>query len=52
MKKTLFLLFAFIFSISVKAQVSEAQRAQLIKDWERAKAYTAEYIALLPAECI
>jgi len=52
MKKTLFIFFSIIFSISVKAQVTEAQKAQLIKDWERAKVYTGEYLAVIPADQI
>lgn len=29
---------------------SEALKEQMIKDWERAKAYTAEYLAAMPAD--
>jgi len=43
--------------ISLSATVSMAQtvspdslKAQLIKDWERAKVYTAEYLAAMPAD--
>ena len=29
---------------------NDSLKAQMIKDWERAKAYTAEYLAAMPAE--
>lgn len=54
MRKIMFFicLFTSIFSIPATAQNSmgETLKAQLIKDWERAKAYTSEYLNAMPAE--
>ncbi len=36
--------------LSANAQFTEAYKAQMIKDWERAKAYTNEYLAIVPAD--
>lgn len=45
------ILFAFLGSFTVKAQplTSADIRAQMVKDWERAKAYTVEYLNTMPA---
>jgi uncharacterized damage-inducible protein DinB len=44
--------FAFIFSCSSYAQAlsSEDIKAQMVKDWERAKAYTVDYLNKMPAD--
>lgn len=50
---TLGLFAAFVTGSSeLKAQVSlgDQIKAQLVKDWERAKAYTDEYLATMPAD--
>ncbi len=36
--------------LSVNAQLGETVKAQLIKDWERAKAYTKEYLDAMPKD--
>lgn len=41
----------FLFVLQANAQFNnDSLKAQLIKDWERAKAYTAEYLAAMPAD--
>jgi len=45
--------FAILFSMSLiqaQAQSLETIREQMIKDWERAKAYTIEYLNTMPAD--
>ena len=53
-KKTLLLLplFIFITSSQIKAQsLSTADiKAQMVKEWERAKAYTIDYLNTMPAD--
>ena len=52
MKKNI-LLTASIFLLgllSANAQLGETVKAQLIKDWERAKAYTKEYLDAMPKD--
>ncbi|CAN5251778.1 hypothetical protein BH11BAC6_BH11BAC6_04460 [soil metagenome] len=50
----LFLLFLFtaVFSFrsSAQALTSEDIKAQMVKDWERAKAYTIDYLNTMPAD--
>lgn len=36
--------------ITVQAQTGEMIKSQLVKDWERAKAYTKEYLDAMPKE--
>src|SRR5689334_10782155 len=40
---------AFLSVAKVQAQSLEAIKAQMVKDWERAKAYTQEYLNTMPA---
>ena len=49
---TLFCLFVFLFSIAAKSQAltSADIKAQMVKDWERAKAYTVDYLNTMPAD--
>lgn len=50
-KPTTALLFATIFFTSVSfAQGNDSLKAQLIKDWERAKAYTKAYLDAMPMD--
>ncbi len=45
------LLISFCTTASIGQTVSaDSVKALLIKDWERAKAYTAEYLAAMPAD--
>jgi uncharacterized damage-inducible protein DinB len=50
--KQLFISIALItaFSVTANAQLGETLKTQLIKDWERAKAYTIEYLDAMPAD--
>src|SRR5215510_5914840 len=51
MKKSLYVI-AFLFTLSSKtnAQAFADLRAQMVKDWERAKAYTIEYLNTMPTD--
>ncbi|MEO5582406.1 MAG: DinB family protein [Saprospiraceae bacterium] len=52
MKKILLLLLISSSAIITNAQgtLAETFKAQMIKDWERAKAYTNEYLTAMPAD--
>jgi uncharacterized damage-inducible protein DinB len=54
MKKTIMISCILIFFCSTvgiaQTVAPDSVKAQLIKDWERAKAYTAEYLAAMPAD--
>src|ERR1044071_8756459 len=56
MKKTMSMvafclpLFAFVLSSESKAQSLEDIKTQMLKDWERAKAYTVDYLNTMPAD--
>lgn len=41
--------FAILSASKMQAQTLEAVKAQMVKDWERAKAYTNEYLNTMPA---
>jgi len=47
---TLLAIVALLFASNIKAQTMEDIRAQMVKDWERAKAYTMEYLNTMPAD--
>ena len=49
--KTLFslLLSLCFFSVTAQTSFNETLRQQMVKDWERAKAYTQEYLDAMPA---
>ncbi len=42
-------IFSFLI-VSAEAQLSESIKLQLVKDWERAKTYTKEYLDAMPKE--
>ena len=44
------LLWSSIFSASAQNSLQEILRQQLVQDWERAKAYTQEYLDAMPAD--
>ena len=50
MKKSIFISMLLISSIAATAQFTEAYRAQMVKDWERAKTFTNAYIAVIPVD--
>jgi uncharacterized damage-inducible protein DinB len=50
MKKLIILFMIAVFSISAKAQLADSLKAQFIKDWQRAKAYTKEYLDAMPKD--
>ncbi|HEY0668418.1 MAG TPA: DinB family protein [Sphingobacteriaceae bacterium] len=41
---------AFLSAFRIQAQSPEAIKAQMVKDWERAKEYTKEYLNTMPAD--
>ena len=43
-------LFAFILSSESKAQSLEDIKIQMVKDWQRAKTYTVDYLNTMPAD--
>src|SRR5437868_10189356 len=44
------LVFTFLLSSKASAQTLEDVKAQMVKDWERAKAYTVDYLNTMPAD--
>ena len=51
MKLFLNLLFSLcIFSVTAQSSLNETLKQQMLKDWERAKAYTQEYLDAMPAD--
>lgn len=50
MRKIFFLCCLFTTAVASAQNVGESVKAQLIKDWERAKAYTKEYLDAMPAD--
>ena len=42
--------FAFLLAPATQAQTLEDIKTQLVKDWNRAKAYTMEYLNAMPAD--
>ena len=45
-----FVVFALVFTSTTQAQSMEAIKAQMVKDWERAKTYTIDYLNTMPAD--
>ena len=50
MKKSLLLSMMIIAASTVSAQLADTLKAQYIKDWERARAYTKEYLDAMPKD--
>lgn len=50
MKKLTGLLFLAVFTFSAKAQLADSLKAQFVKDWQRAKVYTKEYLDAMPKD--
>lgn len=50
MKKLTGLFLLAILSFSAKAQLGDSLKAQFVKDWQRAKAYTKEYLDAMPKD--
>ena len=50
MKKSIFFIVTFIFllSLSNHAQFADSVKSQLVKEWQRAKLYTLEYLEAMP----
>lgn len=42
--------FTFLSASKLQAQTLDAVKAQMVKDWERAKAYTNEYLNTMPKD--
>ncbi|MEP6844952.1 MAG: DinB family protein [Panacibacter sp.] len=49
-KINLLTVFLIVFCFCGNAQSPEDLKAQMVKDWERAKAYTQEYLNAMPAD--
>jgi len=51
LKKALLFTGAFlIFCVTVRAQFNESVKVQLVKEWQRAKVYTLEYLDAMPKD--
>jgi len=52
MRKSFFLTstFIFLFCMLTRAQFTETVKSQLVKEWERAKVYTLEYLDSMPKD--
>lgn len=50
MKKLIVLTAVIISSFAAKAQLGDSLKAQFVKDWQRAKAYTKEYLDAMPKD--
>ena len=51
LKKALLFTCSFLlFCVTIQAQFNESVKAQLIKEWQRAKAYTLEYLDAMPKD--
>jgi len=48
--KLFFIILSVFFTTAIFAQGNDSLKAQLIQDWERAKAYTKAYLDAMPAE--
>src|SRR5437868_13933295 len=44
------LVFTFLLSSKASAQTLEDVKMQMVKDWERAKTYTVDYLNTMPAD--
>jgi len=50
MRHSLTVVFALLFCAAAKGQFNEAAKAQLVKEWQRAKVYTLEYLDAVPKD--
>jgi len=50
MKKLIYIFAAFLVVINANAQSLEDIKNQMVKDWQRAKEYTLEYLNTMPAD--
>ena len=51
MRKQIFMLTLLLFTVAgAKAQLADSIKALYIKDWERSKAYTKEYLEVMPKD--
>ena len=50
MRYNLTVTFALLFCITANTQFNETAKTQLVKEWQRAKAYTLEYIDAMPKD--
>ena len=50
MRHSLIGAFALLFCLTANAQFNEGAKTQLIKEWQRAKAYTLEYLDAMPKD--
>ena len=50
LKRALLFAAAFLICLTTRAQFNETVKAQLVKEWQRAKAYTLEYLDAMPKD--
>lgn len=50
MKKIFSVIFVSVLVLSAKAQLADSIKAQFLKDWQRAKTYTREYLDVMPKD--
>ena len=50
MKHNITVVFALLSCVTATAQFNEAAKTQLIKEWQRAKVYTLEYLEGMPKD--
>lgn len=50
MRHSLTVAFALLICVTATAQFNEAVKTQLIKEWQRAKVYTLEYLDAMPKD--
>nr|MBP6687609.1 hypothetical protein [Lacibacter sp.] len=49
-KQILAVVIILLAAVNTKAQLADSIKAHYIKDWERAKAYTKEYLDAMPKD--
>lgn len=50
MKRTLTLAALLLLAFGIQAQMADTIKAQFVRDWQRAKAYTKEYLDAMPKD--
>jgi len=50
MRRTSFVVVILLLSVTASAQFNNGAKTQIIKEWQRAKAYTLEYLDAMPAD--
>lgn len=50
MRKLSIIVSILLFTISAKSQLADSVKAQLVRDWQRAREYTKDYLETMPAD--